>query len=40
LQPLLTKLGKKRIRTSKPIEVMDACSAPGNKTMQLADYLG
>jgi len=33
LQPFLKRAGEKRLKTSAPIQVLDACAAPGNKTL-------
>lgn len=40
LPPFLLLQGVKQKWINRKYDVMDACSAPGNKTIQLAEYLG
>jgi 25S rRNA (cytosine2278-C5)-methyltransferase len=40
LPPFLLLQGVKQRWINRKYDVMDACSAPGNKTIQLAEYLG
>lgn len=39
LNPLLNKIKKNHSITNKKINIFDTCAAPGNKTLQLAEYM-